>query len=501
MKRIILIAILLVLGLGLNAQHKQTVLMENLPKKAEFFTLEGEYGQDFIYIHDAESSEHGNSKDAILCLDKQGNLVREISVVHPKMSIIGFIEGENELNAIYRKQVKRTDSIIIASIDKAQDHYNWAPKGVMGSRSKDVDDVTFSVSPDGKKFLVCQYFKKKKNYKVDIMVFNVDGSLDYKKHVESQNQDRYGGKNIWAYVANDGSAYFYYVSNNCTYLHRINHDEVLAEKLLDPFPYQGVVTKRGDLMILKTSNTQSWVMGYNVAKKEFFRDDTLIPENFINNSWMKSVCAIKGKIGIINAFTFPLGDASGTLTCDWSKQDKDQIVKTKTTTSKDKNGKIRTYTTNEVETILAVTFRGNITSVTYNMEEENFIHDTLFKRQMISNKTEYGTGLFDSAYDKFAYRAFSQGNQVRVYYIDNYMNYRNDGTEDSFGKFTFMQQNPCWATATLTSDGMFSPRKMAVKNAHEDFILERVLMGYDNYWVILTQGDTRRKSHIGVFRY
>ncbi len=506
MKKLLLTAIIMTMCVvHLLAQNNYTIIKENMPKKAEFLTLEGKYGQDFIYIHDAEAPEHGNSTDAILCVDKQGNLVREISVAHPKMNIIGFFEGENDLNAIYRKQVKRTDSILIASIDKAQDHYNWAPKGVMGGSSKEVDRVDFSVSPDGKKFLVCQSLNKGKNWKVDIMVFNEDGSVDYEKHVESPYQEKHSSKIIWTYVANDGSAYFYYVtfksdlSNNdrYTYLHRITRNEVLADKLDKPFPYQGVVTNRGDLMILKTSKTQSWVMGYNVAKQEFFHDDTSIPENFIDNSWMTSVCSIKGNIGMADAFTFPLGDVSGTLTCDWRKSDKDQIAKLKTNTYKDKDGKTKTTTTTEYETILIVDFSGNITSVTYNMEEEKFIHDTLFKRQRMSGKHGYIMGHFE----KMAYRAFRQGNQVRVYYIDNNENYKDDGTEGSFGRCTFRQENPCWATATLKSDGMFSPRKRAIKNESEDFVLKSVLLGYDNYWIITTEGDKKKESHIAIFKY
>jgi len=506
MKKLILASLIMAIGLSLYAQDKYTVIKSNLPEKSWLTPLVGKYGMDFIYIQDTDKPKHGNSNDVILCFDKQGKPIREISVVHPKMEFLGVFEGSDALKVVFHKEERKTDSVIIASVNKDQDNYSWAPQAVSGCRSKEVDETIFKVSPDGKKFLICRYLgsKKKKKLDIDIMVFNENGSLDYTKQFESSYDEKHRNKGLRSYVANDGAVYVSYTTyrsdlsneDRYTYLYYINRDELLSHKFEEFFPYQGVVTHRGDFMILKTSKDHSWVLGFNMAKKEFFYDESSMPEGMVDNSWMNSVCSIKGRPYITGTFTYPIGDASATMMCEWAKNERDAVPETKTSTYKDKNGNTRTQTSTEYKVVLSIDFRGNITSVSYNMEEETFVHDTIFKRQRRSLNHAYNLERFD----QLSYRAFQQGNEVRVYYVDSDENYKDDGTEGLFGRFTFRQDNPCWATATLGPDGMFSPRKMVAKFTDE-FVLNKVLIGYDNYWIIKVDSDSKKQYNIATLRY
>lgn len=505
MKRIILIAILLVLGLGLNAQHKQTVLMENLPKKAEFFPLSGKYGLDFVYIHDADSPEHGNSQDAILCINKQGIKIREIPVVHPKMDVVGLVEDVNNLKIIYHKQARRTDSIFIATVNKEQENYTWAPKTLLAAPSKEVDEVLFSVSPNGKKFLIGKYMEKKKNLTVDMMVFNENSDVVYEKAFKATNEEKHLD-GIEMLVANDGSSYCVFTtrtksrnSAKCkcfVYMYYANQNEFLFSKKQSYFNVPGIVTPRGDYMKIWATGSDTKVVGFNIEKKESFDKTENFPIGFFDNQWMFASCSKTRFSAVTHAIRLPIGETSGTMLFESYRRDWNEVQRTSTSTYKDKNGKVKTTTTTYYETILTIEHTGDIISVTYNLQDEKFIFNTLFKRQRCSSKS----GVSED-YTLLSYRAIQEGKIARIYYVDNYKNYEDDGDEDNFGKFNFLAQYPCWATATLGADGLFSQRKMAVKYSDCDFNLKEVLISYDNYWVILTQGDTRRKSHIGVFRY
>lgn len=506
MKKLLLTAIILAMGSSLFAQKGITVLMENLPKKAEFFTLTGRYDQDFIYVHDAESPEHGMSHDAILCIDKRGNRVREISVDHPKMDVVGIFEGSRDLKVIYHKQVRRTDSIFISTFDKNQVNAIWNPELLSADKSKNVDQLLISVSPDRKKLLIGKLMEKKKSLTAQMMVFNENGNMDYEKTIISSYKEKHRDE-IDLLVTNDGSAYFCYSTRKkgkvwvngdyFVYLNYITKDDVLTFKIESICSNQGVVTNRGDYLRLDANSSFIHVVGFNKTSKKVIQQREPIPSDLIDNSWMISVCNHKHSPYVGNKNTYALGDMSAALLFEMKRYDSDEIEKLNTSTYKDKNGKTHTNTYKTTEVIRTVEFRGDLIEVVYNINEGRPQFNSLFKRQRWSGKSIN----VKEKYDCYSYRSVKQGDGVRVYFVDNGENYADDGTEESFSKHIFMQDYSCWATATIGKDGNFSPRERVVRNANSDFILKELLISYDNYWIIATDGDSRRKSNISTYRY